>query len=186
MYKVSGRRCTTRDWREKREVHGPLTWALSALLPPPPALRHSQIPDGKPENTFAFSGEAKNLKYANEVIHECHEAWQRLIRGEADKGKIDVCVPLSLLHSLMSPHADPPGAIRDRSTNSTLQGTPGFSASTDSVPADSRQPAAPIDASIDKTFFISGHVRRAFSPFVTDRVAPHARLWTDGERSQAV
>merc|ERR1711939_1122871 len=95
-------------------------------------LRVYKIPDGKPENTFAFSGEAKNLKYANEVIHECHEAWQRLIRGEADKGKIDV-------------------------TNSTLQGTPGFSASTDSVPADSRQPAAPIDASFDKTFFISGH-----------------------------
>ncbi|GAA5826272.1 hypothetical protein JCM3770_001666, partial [Rhodotorula araucariae] len=42
-------------------------------------------------------------------------------------------------------------------SNSTQQGTPGYTASTESVPADSRQPAAPIDASIDKTFFISGH-----------------------------
>lgn len=41
-----------------------------------------KIPDGKPENTFAFSGEAKNKKYATEIIHECHEAWRRLITGE--------------------------------------------------------------------------------------------------------
>jgi len=42
-----------------------------------------KIPDGKPENTFAFSGEAKNKKYATEIIHECHEAWRRLISGES-------------------------------------------------------------------------------------------------------
>jgi hypothetical protein len=41
-----------------------------------------KIPDGKPENAFAFSGEAKNKKYATEIIHECHEAWRRLITGE--------------------------------------------------------------------------------------------------------
>jgi len=42
-----------------------------------------KIPDGKPENTFAFSGEAKNKKYATEIIHECHESWRRLITGES-------------------------------------------------------------------------------------------------------
>jgi inorganic pyrophosphatase len=42
-----------------------------------------KIPDGKPENTFAFSGEAKNKKYALEIIHECHEAWRRLVSGES-------------------------------------------------------------------------------------------------------
>jgi len=41
-----------------------------------------KIPDGKPENAFAFSGEAKNKKYATEIIHECHEAWRRLASGE--------------------------------------------------------------------------------------------------------
>ncbi|GAA5835962.1 hypothetical protein JCM9279_002152 [Rhodotorula babjevae] len=95
-------------------------------------FRIYKIPDGKPENTFAFSGEAKNRKYATEVVHECHEAWRKLISGEANKGKIDL-------------------------SNTTQQGTPAFTASADSVPADSRQAAAPIDASIDKTFFISGH-----------------------------
>lgn len=35
------------------------------------------------QNVFAFSGEAKSKKYAVEIIHECHEAWRRLITGEA-------------------------------------------------------------------------------------------------------
>ena len=42
-----------------------------------------KIPDGKPENQFAFSGEAKNKQYATEIIHECHEAWRKLITGES-------------------------------------------------------------------------------------------------------
>ena len=42
-----------------------------------------KIPDGKPENQFAFSGEAKNKKYATEIIHECHEAWRKLVSGES-------------------------------------------------------------------------------------------------------
>jgi hypothetical protein len=42
-----------------------------------------KIPDGKPENQFAFSGEAKNKKYATAIIHECHEAWRRLVSGES-------------------------------------------------------------------------------------------------------
>jgi hypothetical protein len=41
-----------------------------------------KIPDGKPENSFAFSGECKNKKYALEVIKECNEAWERLITGK--------------------------------------------------------------------------------------------------------
>lgn len=43
-------------------------------------FRIYKIPDGKPENNFAFSGEAKNKKYTLEVIHECHEAWKKLIK----------------------------------------------------------------------------------------------------------
>ncbi|CCG85027.1 protein of unknown function [Taphrina deformans PYCC 5710] len=41
-----------------------------------------KIPDGKPENQFAFSGECKNRKYAEEVIHECSEAWEKLMSGK--------------------------------------------------------------------------------------------------------
>ena len=54
--------------------HDGLLWVFHSIY---------KIPDGKPENQFAFSGEAKNKKYATEIIHECHEAWRRLISGES-------------------------------------------------------------------------------------------------------
>ena len=45
-------------------------------------FRIYKIPDGKPENVFAFSGEAKSKKYAIEIVHECHEAWKKLVSNE--------------------------------------------------------------------------------------------------------
>lgn len=42
-------------------------------------FRIYKIPDGKPENNFAFAGEAKNKKYATEIVLETHEAWKKLI-----------------------------------------------------------------------------------------------------------
>lgn len=45
-------------------------------------FRIYKIPDGKPENQFAFSGECKNKKYANDVVRETHEAWLKLIDGQ--------------------------------------------------------------------------------------------------------
>jgi inorganic pyrophosphatase len=64
-----------------------------------PLYRIYKIPDGKPENNFAFSGEAKNKAYALEVIHETNEAWKRLItkngiEAQSDKYKISVYVIL--------------------------------------------------------------------------------------------
>jgi inorganic pyrophosphatase len=55
-------------------------------------FRIYKIPDGKPENTFAFSGEAKNKKYAMEIVHECHESWRRLITGDTPKGELSMYV----------------------------------------------------------------------------------------------
>jgi len=124
-------------------------------------FRIYKIPDGKPENQFAFSGEAKNRKYATEIIHETNEAWKRLQSGET---KSDNSV-----------------------LNTTQEGTIGFVATSDpkyqAIPVDSRAAAAPIDPSsklnpptlsllsppiadsllflarspVNKTFFISGH-----------------------------
>lgn len=45
-------------------------------------FRIYKIPDGKPENQFAFNGEAKDKSYANKVIEETHEAWERLISAK--------------------------------------------------------------------------------------------------------
>lgn len=101
-------------------------------------FRIYKIPDGKPENTFAFSGEAKNKKYATEIIHECHEAWRRLITGETPK---------------QTPSYDL--SIR----NITISNSPGFVRRDDpsytSLPPDSRKPPAPVDPSISKWFYIS-------------------------------
>ncbi|KAH8396966.1 hypothetical protein KR215_006860 [Drosophila sulfurigaster] len=38
-----------------------------------------KIPDGKPENQFAFNGDAKNAEFATTVIAETHKFWQSLI-----------------------------------------------------------------------------------------------------------
>ncbi|GFZ50250.1 PPase [Saitozyma sp. JCM 24511] len=101
-------------------------------------FRIYKIPDGKPENVFAFSGEAKSKKYAVEIIHECHEAWRKLVTGES-AAKTD-SYNLSI-------------------TNLTVKGSKGIISTSDpaytSLPADSRKPAAPIDPSISKSFFIS-------------------------------
>lgn len=62
-----------------------------------------KIPDGKPENNFAFSGEAKNKKYATEIIHECHEAWRRLISGESPAKTASYDLSMYAYHSLNQP-----------------------------------------------------------------------------------
>ncbi|KAI5121321.1 hypothetical protein M0805_003788 [Coniferiporia weirii] len=101
-------------------------------------FRIYKIPDGKPENAFAFSGEAKNKKYATEIIHECHEAWRRLISGES---------PSKTASYDLSIH------------NITVENSPGFIRTNDPIytglPAERREPPAPIDPSISKWFYIS-------------------------------
>ncbi|KAI8917886.1 inorganic diphosphatase [Powellomyces hirtus] len=102
-------------------------------------FRIYKIPDGKPENNFAFSGEAKNKKYATEVIHECSEAWNRLIQRE---------VP--------NPGEGYDIAVHNTSVEKSPYKITTSSAEYKAIPAASPKPAAPIDASIDKWFYISG------------------------------
>lgn len=45
-----------------------------------------KIPDGKPENQFAFNGEAKNREYALKVIGEVSKHWQDLVLKKTDAG----------------------------------------------------------------------------------------------------
>lgn len=47
-----------------------------------------KIPDGKPENKFAFNGEAKNRDFALKVIDEVHKFWRALVKKEVDAGGI--------------------------------------------------------------------------------------------------
>lgn len=43
-----------------------------------------KIPDGKPENQFAFNGEAKNAAFALNTITETHQFWKGLINKEIE------------------------------------------------------------------------------------------------------
>ncbi|KAG9619923.1 pyrophosphatase-domain-containing protein, partial [Aureobasidium melanogenum] len=95
-------------------------------------FRIYKIPDGKPENQFAFSGECKNKKYAMDVVRECAEAWEKLITGKTNKGDINL-TNTTVSHS------------NDRTDPSKLD-----------IPQGDNKAPAPIDPSIDKWFFISG------------------------------
>jgi len=96
-------------------------------------FRIYKIPDGKPENQFAFSGECKNRKYAMDVIRECAEAWERLITGKVQQPG------LSILNTTVA-HA------AERVDSSKVSDIP---------KGENLAPAA-IDSSIDKWFYISG------------------------------
>jgi inorganic pyrophosphatase len=93
-----------------------------------------QIPDGKPENVFAFSGEAKPKKYAQEIVLECHEAWKKLIKGESPPGEI---------------------ALQNTTVNESSSKVATTDAAYAAIPAANPLAPAPIDPSIDKSFFIS-------------------------------
>jgi len=99
-------------------------------------FRIYKIPDGKPENQFAFSGEAKNKRYATEIIHECNEAWKKLIAGNADHAAHKVNIASTT-------NKNSPALLEKAEVDSK-------------IPADSRQPPAAIESSIDKWFYISG------------------------------
>ena len=69
-------------------------------------FRIYKIPDGKPENQFAFSGECKNKKYvssiksalvmligissryAMDIVRECAESWDKLVTGKTPSGDV--------------------------------------------------------------------------------------------------
>ena len=96
-------------------------------------FRIYKIPDGKPENQFAFSGECKNKKYAEEVIRECSDAWERLITGKAQRGEVSTA-------NVTNDHS--PDRV---STSETAK-----------IPKGQNLPPAQIDGSVDKWFYISG------------------------------
>ncbi|KAJ5566416.1 hypothetical protein N7535_008054 [Penicillium sp. DV-2018c] len=96
-------------------------------------FRIYKIPDGKPENQFAFSGECKNKKYAEDVIRECSDAWEKLVTGKTAAGGISLA-------------------------NTTVENSPDRVGQDQlaAIPRNENLAPAPIDGSIDKWFFISG------------------------------
>jgi len=49
-------------------------------------FRIYKIPTGKPENQFAFNGEAKNKAFTVDIINQTHGQWQALVANQVDNG----------------------------------------------------------------------------------------------------
>lgn len=49
-------------------------------------LKIYKIPDGKPENKFAFNGEPKNAEFALKIVSDAHEYWKGLLQKENTDG----------------------------------------------------------------------------------------------------
>ncbi|KAJ2768395.1 Inorganic pyrophosphatase [Coemansia nantahalensis] len=96
-------------------------------------FRIYKIPDGKPENQFAFGGEAKKRAYAVDVVKETADAWADLVSGKADPGEI----------SLANTQLGDGNTVSDAASSEATAGGA-------SVAAPS------IDQSLHKWFFISG------------------------------
>ncbi|MBN3326135.1 IPYR2 pyrophosphatase, partial [Atractosteus spatula] len=52
-------------------------------------FRRYKVPDGKPENQFAFNGQFKNKDFAIEIIKSTHKHWRALVQKQANGGAIN-------------------------------------------------------------------------------------------------
>lgn len=63
-------------------------------------FRFYKVPDGKPENKFAFDSEAKDAAYAKNVVAETHQFWQKLINKEVETPKVNWWdMKITILHN---------------------------------------------------------------------------------------
>ena len=53
-------------------------------------FRDYKLPDGKPQNVFAFGGEYKNAEETIRVLQKCSEAWSRLVNGSHEGSGLPV------------------------------------------------------------------------------------------------
>ncbi|KAL1264854.1 hypothetical protein QQF64_005209 [Cirrhinus molitorella] len=52
-------------------------------------FRMYKVPDGKPENQFAFEGEFKNRDFAIKTVKDTHSFWKALISKKTDAGELN-------------------------------------------------------------------------------------------------
>ncbi|KAG0258605.1 Inorganic pyrophosphatase [Actinomortierella ambigua] len=96
-----------------------------------------KVPDGKPENNFAFNGKAMNKKFATGIIRETHAYWERLVSGEVPP-KTDL-YDIQVVNLLVD---DSPYKVPKNDTRVT------------GVPAHAPKPAAPTDPTNDKWAYV--------------------------------
>ena len=58
-------------------------------------FRCYKVPDGKPENQFAFNGECKDRQFALDIIKESHGFWNKLKQGQVPSHGIELSSDLA-------------------------------------------------------------------------------------------
>ncbi|KAK7790861.1 hypothetical protein R5R35_010732 [Gryllus longicercus] len=92
-----------------------------------------KIPDGKPENQFAFNGEAKNREFAHKVVDEVHKFWQSLVKKESEAGGIS-CANVTV--------QDSPFKIDYKDAEDIVSKSPAL------------EEAKPTDPSVDRSYYV--------------------------------
>ena len=65
--------------------------------------RFYKIPEGKPENEFAFGGKPKDAHFARELVEEVHGHWKVLMERSSTSHQIDRSCTECDFHSKISP-----------------------------------------------------------------------------------
>ncbi|XP_055005901.1 inorganic pyrophosphatase-like [Boleophthalmus pectinirostris] len=61
-------------------------------------FKRYKVPDGKPENEFAFNGEFKNKDFATKIVRGTHQYWRALILNQAEAGELN-CINTTVADS---------------------------------------------------------------------------------------
>jgi inorganic pyrophosphatase len=91
-------------------------------------------PDGKPENKFAFNGDALEKAHALKIIDETNQAWKELVTKPDTE------------HGIKVTNVTVPGTVHHVTHDSEV---------IKSLPVASPLPAAAIDASVEDIFYVS-------------------------------
>ena len=73
-------------------------------------FRVYKVPDGKPENQFAFDGELKDRSFALRIIEETHHSWRELMEGRVaprKEGSYDISMANSTIPGSTGHEASP-------------------------------------------------------------------------------
>jgi nucleosome-remodeling factor subunit len=96
-------------------------------------FRIYKIPAGKPENQFAFNGEAKNKAFALDIIQQTHQQWQAMVNKKVDSGGL-ACENVSL--------QDSPFKISTEDAKAAMEAAPPGSQ------------GGPLEAEVDKWHYV--------------------------------
>lgn len=96
-------------------------------------FKRYKVPDGKPENQFAFNGQFKDKDFAVQIIKSTHEHWRALVQKRTNGGEI-ACENVSVCES--------PFKCSDEVASTVVKSAPAYG------------DALPVSSDVDKWHFL--------------------------------